>query len=135
MNRRVDDDNVYISVNDVVDGGQDELAFQQQASLVLSQVLEQSSLHDTSREPVSMKDYLIGCGYKENTRIHNSLLKILDDNGVDNVVNLGDFAKGFHSWLQTYGSQHRSMDLVKLSSFIERTCGEAVSLTFPDLQN
>ena len=97
MNRRTDDDNVYINVNDVMDEGQDESAFQQQASLVLSQVLEQSSLNETARDPVSMKDYLIGCGYKESTRIHHSLLKILDDNGVDGVMDLGDFAKGFHS--------------------------------------
>ena len=135
MNRRADDDNVYINVNDVMDEGQDESAFQQQASLVLSQVLEQSSLNETARDPVSMKDYLIGCGYREGSRIHRSLLKILDDNGVDDVMDLGDFAKGFHSWLQTHGSQHRSMDLVKLSSFIERTCGEAVSLSFTELQN
>ena len=112
MNRGEDADNVYISVNDLADGAQEKSAFQQQASLVLSQVLEQSSLHDTSRDPVSMKDYLVGCGFKDNTRMHNSLLKILEDNGIDDVVDLGDFAKGFHSWIQTYGSQHRSMDLV-----------------------
>ena len=135
MNRREDVDNIYISVNDLADGGQDEPAIAQQASLVLSQVMGQSSLHDTSREPVSTKDYLVGCGYQENTRVHNALLKILDDSGVGDIMDLGDFAKGFHSWLRTYGSQHRSMDLVKLSSFIERACGEAVSLSFSDLQS
>ena len=81
-------------------------------------------MRDSSQEPVSMKEYLVSCGYQENTRIHNALLKILEDNGIDDIMDLGDFAKGFLPWLRTHGAQHKGMGLVKLSSFLERICGE-----------
>ena len=133
MDGREDADNVYIRVNDLADGVDNESAFAQQPSLVLSRVMERSSMHDTSQEPVSMKEYLVSCGYQENTRIHNALLKILEDNGADGIMDLGDFTKGFLPWLRSHGTQHTSMELVKLSSFIERTYGEATTLPFSGL--
>ena len=95
MDGREDAENFYIRVNDLADGANDESAFAQQPSLVLSRVMEGSSLHDTSQEPVSIKECLASCGYQENTRVHNTLLKTLEDNGVDGIMDLGDFAKVF----------------------------------------
>ena len=41
-----------------------------------------------------MKDYLIGCGYQADSRIHRALLQILEDNGVEDIMDMVDFAKG-----------------------------------------
>ena len=135
MITREDGDNVYISVNDLADGDDREADTAHQTSLRLSRVMEQSSIRDTSREFITMKDYLIGCGYQTDSRVHRALLQILEDNGVEDIMDMVDFAKGFLPWLRMHGSQYRSMDLVKLSSFIQRSCGESVSLSFSELQD
>ena len=43
-----------------------------------------------------MKDYLVGC-------MKDYLVGSMDENGVDGIMDLGGFTKGFHSWLRTYG--------------------------------
>ena len=128
-------DNVYISVNELADGDDHESGVAHQTSLRLSRVMEQSSIRDTSRDFITMKDYLIRCGYQADSRVRRALLQILEDNGVEDIMDMVDFAKGFLPWLRMHGSQYRSMDLVKLPSFIQRTCGESVSLSFSELQN
>ena len=88
MITREDGDNVYISVNDLADGDDREADTAHQTSLRLSRVMEQSSIRDTSREFISMKDYLIGCGYQSDTRIHRALLQILENNGVEDIMDM-----------------------------------------------